>query len=421
MPLATSGQIKLSDIRAEFGGGSGQISFGDFYRGGSKVRKKAANNGATNDAASVPTSGALDMSDFHGTAASFTKTFSAGATNQDASDIFGDDYSVDYAKNIVINSGVELGATSTGNEALHIDSGGSGTITVTNNGTLTGRGGAAGSAGGDAFEAQVACTVINNGTMRAGGGGGGAGGAGGTGGTGGQGSSTSASYSPWYSRTISAGYGGGFGYVPGGSSSQCRNASWPPARNDSNNRLYGKNGQTTVFVVSSGNPRFYGPVFTATYVSTQALDGDNNAVYSPAGSFQYRTYQTSTQYHPGGSGGAGGSGGSGGGGQGYQQSAGSGGSGSGGSSGSAGGTNAGAGGTGGTGGAGGNGGGYGAAGSNGSSGNTGSTGANGNYTNGQAGSSGSSGSSGGAAGNYIRGLGNVTFTNNGTVQGGTVS
>ena len=65
----------------------------------------------------------------------FTKTFSAGATNQDASDIFGDDYSVDYAKNIVINSGVELGATSTGNEALHIDSGGSGTITVTNNGT----------------------------------------------------------------------------------------------------------------------------------------------------------------------------------------------------------------------------------------------------------------------------------------------
>ena len=155
MPLATSGQIKLSDIRTEFGGGSGQINFGDFYRGGSKVRAKAGNNNATNDAASVPTSGALDMSDFHGTAASFTKTFSSGATNQDASDIFGDDYGVDYAKNIVINSGVELGATSTGNEALHIDSGGSGTITVTNNGTITGRGGAAGSAGGDAFEADV--------------------------------------------------------------------------------------------------------------------------------------------------------------------------------------------------------------------------------------------------------------------------
>ena len=158
-----------------------------------------------------------------------------------------------------------------------------------------------------AIEAQVACTVINNGTMRAGGGGGGAGGAGGTGGTGGQGSSTSSSYSPWYSRTIPSGYGGGTGYVPGGSSSQCRNASWPPARNNSQNRLYAKNGSTTVFVVSSGNPRFYGPVFVATYVSTQAYR-DSDAIPSGAGTFQYRTYQTSTQYHPGGSGGAGGSG-----------------------------------------------------------------------------------------------------------------
>ena len=60
-------------------------------------------------------------------------------------------------------------------------------MTITNNGTLSGAGGAAGSAGGDAFQADVACTLINNGTIRAGGGGGGAGGAGGSGGTGGQG------------------------------------------------------------------------------------------------------------------------------------------------------------------------------------------------------------------------------------------
>ena len=39
MSLVTSGQIKLSDIRTEFGGGSGEISFSDFYRGGSKVRQ----------------------------------------------------------------------------------------------------------------------------------------------------------------------------------------------------------------------------------------------------------------------------------------------------------------------------------------------------------------------------------------------
>ena len=50
---------------------------------------------------------------------------------------------------------------------------------------------------------------------------------------------------------------------------------------------------------------------------------------------------------------------------------------------------------------------------------TGSTGNNGNHSNGSGGSGGSGGSSGGAAGKYIRGLSNVTLTQNGTVQGGT--
>ena len=77
------------------------------------------------------------------------------------------------------------------------------------------------------------------------------------------------------------------------------------------------------------------------------------------------------------------SGGAGGVGAGYNQSAGSG---------AGGGTNAGTGGSGG---------GFGA---------SGSTGANGNSSN---------GSSGGAAGKYLRGSSFVTFTNNGTAQGGT--
>ena len=47
------------------------------------------------------------------------------------------------------------------------------------------------------FEADVACTLVNNGTMRAGGGGGGAGGAGGTGGTGGQGSTSYTYYAAY--------------------------------------------------------------------------------------------------------------------------------------------------------------------------------------------------------------------------------
>ena len=58
--------------------------------------------------------------------------------------LFGDDYAVDYPKEIVVNSGVELGTTNTAEFALEIDSGGSGTIKVTNNGTITGAGGAAG-------------------------------------------------------------------------------------------------------------------------------------------------------------------------------------------------------------------------------------------------------------------------------------
>ena len=196
MALTGSGQLKFSEIRDEFGG-SGQVKSSDLYRGGSLVRANAANNSTTNLAANVPTSGEIQVADFYSQARGFRKTYTSGATNQDASDIFGDDYGVDYPKEIVINSGVELGATSTSQEALQIDSGGAGSINITNNGTLTGAGGAAGSAGGDAFEANVACTLVNNGTMRAGGGGGGAGGAGGTGGTGGQGSTSYQYYGPY--------------------------------------------------------------------------------------------------------------------------------------------------------------------------------------------------------------------------------
>ncbi len=152
MTLAASGTLSLSDIRTEFGGGSGAISMSNLYRGGTRVRSKAGNNTSTNLAASVPTSGTVGFTDFHGQAKGFRKTYTATATNQNASTVFGDDYGVDYPKEIVINSGVELGATGTGEEALQINSGLSGTMTITNNGTLSGAGGAANSgAGGDAF------------------------------------------------------------------------------------------------------------------------------------------------------------------------------------------------------------------------------------------------------------------------------
>ena len=362
MTITATGAISFSDLRTEFVGGSSAISLGDLYRGGSNIRKLASDNTATNDAASVPTGGAINMANFYGTAKSFTKTYSSGATNQDASAIFGDDYDVNYPKNIVINSGVELGATSTSEEALEIPAGGAGTITVTNNGTLSGAGGAAGGGtGGNAFKAGVACTLINNGTIRAGGGGGGAGG------TGGQGSYTASTY------TYHVSY----------------------------NYWYTHGYSETHYAIRYNNSWVRGSYFSSVsqmiYASVSSW-----SIYSKTGSAQhtsydedgqpfrrYAYYRSSTAYSNGGAGGAGGKG------QGYVSANASG------SSGASGSNNSGAVGTGGTGGTYGN------------SGGTGNTGANGNYTNGSA------GSSGGAAGKYITGISFVTYTNNGTNLGGT--
>ena len=311
----------------------------------------------------MPTSGTIDFADFY-RSQRLRKTYTAQRPRRIV--IFGD-YGVDYPKEIVINSGVELGATSTSQEALQIDSGLSGGLTITNNGTLSGAGGAAGSSGGDAFQADVACTLINNGTIRAGGGGGGAGG------TGGQGR-TSYSY-----------YG----------NAQTRNPNSHPS-----SYFYWDQGQNWQVYwnghVTSGAPPAMTSPTSKVYGSYRYTPGTQriSGFYSHLHYYYYfyditREQQlTGYNYYNGGSGGSGGVG------QGYGQSAGSG------SGGSGGGTNAGNGGSGGGGG------------SFGNSGSAGNSGGNGNYTNG------TSGSNGGAAGKYIIGQSNVTFTNNGTVQGG---
>ncbi len=190
MAISSSGSVSFAQIRTEYVGGSAAISASQLYRGGSNIPAKASDNQSTHLAASVPASGTITFDNFRGTEKGFKYTFSADATDQNISALFGDDYDLDFPKQVVIDSGVELGATSISEEALEADTGNgglTGTLTITNNGTITGRGGAAGQAGGDAFEANVTCTFVNNGTVRAGGGGGGNGGAGGNGGTGGQG------------------------------------------------------------------------------------------------------------------------------------------------------------------------------------------------------------------------------------------
>ena len=324
MTLPASGAISLADLRTEYVGGSSSISLGDLYRGGANIKAKEGDNPATNLAASVPTSGAINISDFHGTAKGFKATVGSSTTNVDINTLFGGDYDTNYPKVVDINSGVTIGGS--GDDAIDIPSGLAGGLTINNAGSILGFGGAAnGGAGGNAISNSASGVTINNTGLVAGGGGGG-----GNGGTGGNGSSTVTTTSTnifsagsYHWRWTSGVWSGvGSWTHPGGSTS----------------KSFG--GHT----FSRGSYRYE--------------DGNGLAYWGITGNI-VSTVST-----------AGGSGGSSGRGQGYNQSR------TLGQAGAAGGTNAG------TGGYGGNGGVYGQAGG------AGSSGANGNSTNGLGGTSG---------------------------------
>ena len=232
MALQSSGAISLNDIAGEFGG-STPHSLSEYYRNGGLV---TANN--TN----VPTSGTIDFADFYGAVKSVVVTLSNGNTNQNASTLFGSNFTTNIPKILIIPSGAEIGATGLNNvnRAITVPSGMAGTLDIQNSGTISGAGGEGGDGspmtggtGGSAiFIASSGVTVTNSGTIRGGGGGGckgnggspgsnghidgalqcygGAGGAGGDGGDG-QGYGTSAqngtSGSPGSPRTASGNYG----------------------------------------------------------------------------------------------------------------------------------------------------------------------------------------------------------------------
>ena len=59
MTLASSGTLTLNDIQGEFGG-SNPIGLNEYYRGGSLVPNHS-------NTSSIPTSGTIDVQDFHGT------------------------------------------------------------------------------------------------------------------------------------------------------------------------------------------------------------------------------------------------------------------------------------------------------------------------------------------------------------------
>ena len=468
--LQASGAISLQDIEEQYNPGTNLPSRGlsEFYLGGSLVRANAGNNSSTNMSAGVPTSGTISFNDFYSKERAFKKTYSSTATNQSADSVFGDDFEVDYPKQIVIDSSQTVGSTSTSNAALTIESNGVGSITITNNGSIEGAGGAAGAAGGNALEVagSVAVTLVNNGTIKAGGGGGG------TGGTGGNGVYTA---NATFSNVTDVG-GGAFGNY---STPQNNMPSWMNSIYTgggdldgqgvvSDRRWKGINGQyarygvgtSTQFRVNhgggagggfNGNCANRGPMYisaqtntTGVYTVSASISSQYGSGYgTPTISVSTSTSSAGTTISNSGTVGitaattnyfttygtasnnknyyynslsfsvsgtclaiqSGTSGGAGGVGQGYNQSAASGSSASGASN------NAGAGGTGGAGGA------FGASGS------TGSTGSNGSGSSvsfpSSAPTNGSSGSAGGASGKSIQGVSNVTSSGSGSLTGGT--
>ena len=123
MAIAASGAVSLSDFRAEFVGGSAAISLGDLYRGGSNIRAKAGNNTATNLAASVPTSGTIDFADFYSQAKGFRKPTPA-AQRTKMRRLSSETTTASTTRNSSSSTVVSnLGATSTSQLALQIDSG----------------------------------------------------------------------------------------------------------------------------------------------------------------------------------------------------------------------------------------------------------------------------------------------------------
>ena len=469
MALTGSGTISLSDIRDEFSPGSNTpVSMGDYYRQGTKIKAKAGNNTATHLAANVPTSGALSLDDYYGAGIGFQFTIASDTTNQNASTIFGDDFTLDYPKFIVVNSGVTVGATTTSTYAINVPSGGTGDITITNNGNIYGKGGAAGGGtGGDSIFVGTACNIVNNGNLKSGGGGGGNGGTGGNGvvaanaslnnfvdeggtpyGNGNVPANNNPSWFTQYSSNLngegvvgdrkwcgvdlnalqSGRVANSWGFFTTSSSFRGSLANRGPFYCSFQLGTTGTYTLTSATLTSTYGSGYGSPQINISTSNTSASQGQGGGTYTGG---QTMNLNGNTTYYLVGylsniSGStnlyynnfdfnfslnvntltSGGSGGSGGAGASYNSAAGSGSSG-----GAAGGTNAGAGG------AGGNGGALGQAGSNGVSGGNGS-GTSITFPS-TAPTNGTSAQSGGAAGNYITGISNVTLTNNGTVAGNT--
>jgi len=312
--------LRFSEIASEFGD-TAPHSMSEFVRGGSLVPQADANNSIR-----TATDGPMRFAHFY-SAVNVIAVTASSATNVSAASLFGSNWTTDVPKELIIPSGVTLGATSTSNFALTIESNLAGTLTVKNSGSIQGAGGAAGANGGDAIDANASCIIINesSGQIYAGGGGGG---------TGGNGSYQSTTTLGPYGSTSSNYWR--FEYSVAEDQRQYPFPNYMRLRFQ-NSQVFGGGGSASTTSKSAG-----GYLYLRGSLFSTSLHFDY---------YRISRQQTVTNNTTGGSGGVG---------QGYNQSA---------ANGSAGGTNAGTGG---------NGGAFGA---------SGSSGANGNVSNGASGGS----------------------------------
>ena len=187
MAIPSSGSLALSAIQTEFGG-SNPISMSEYYAGGSNVP-----SGTTGDSGSIPSSGAVAISQFYGSTnrVAIALTISSTTQNYNIYNNRGGSYS---AGNSDVTLTVQAIVGSTGSAGLTTGSGWTSgdTIKIINNNQIVGKGrnggaggarsgaGAAGQAGQPAISLSYPVTIQNNGGFIRGGGGGGGGGAGGS-------------------------------------------------------------------------------------------------------------------------------------------------------------------------------------------------------------------------------------------------
>lgn len=235
MALPASGELKVSDIAAEFND-TAPYQMSEYYRGAGKVPDSAGN-------AAVPASGQIGMGNFYNAANRAAVALSISSSTQNYDVYTQASASPAYVAGtsditLTVNPGVAVGSSSTGTYALSVPNSFNpgDSVTIVNNGTVIGRGGdggrgytisgvtyipsTAGTSGGNAVYVNFPTTITNNGTIAGGGGGGGGGGGVGYGSKGGGGGGGAGSpggsggpgvYGNGASGTLTAGGGGGAG------------------------------------------------------------------------------------------------------------------------------------------------------------------------------------------------------------------